>query len=159
MQRERRVLLIATVFRTSVIEDVMKDLADLTNATILIIDDEADNLIVAQRVLKHYGAMVHSAEDGERGLALLSTLTPNLILLDISMPRINGFVVLEAIRENPALNKTLVIAMTALAMPGDRESILQAGFDFYIAKPFRLETFLTEIRAALEEIDKRKPLQ
>ncbi|MDW8300471.1 MAG: response regulator [Anaerolineae bacterium] len=119
--------------------------------TILIVDDTPDNLAVARAALNHFGVQVHTASSGEEGLNLARQLKPTLILLDIKMPKLSGWDVLRAIRQDDSLAHTLVIAITAYAMDTDREEALAAGFDGYISKPFDLFTFVAEVeRIALE---------
>lgn len=126
-------------------------LGEIRKWTILIVDDTPDNLAVARAALNYFGVQVHTASSGEEGLALARQLKPTLILLDIKMPKLSGWDVLRAIREDQALSHTLVIAITAYAMDDDREAALAAGFDGYISKPFDLFTFVAEVeRIALQ---------
>lgn len=117
--------------------------------TVLIVDDEQDNREVAERVLRFFGAKVHVATNGIEALELLSTLRPTIILLDLSMPVMDGWETLRRIRNQPETAAIPVMALTAHAMTGDRERILQAGFDNYVAKPFRFDTLLDEIKGCL----------
>lgn len=123
------------------------------NWTTLIVDDEIDNRAVAERALTHYGARVVVADHGEDGLRLLDemmqTAKPDFILLDISMPVMDGWQMLTRLRQNPATKDIPVIALTAHAMRGDDEKILGAGFDCYISKPFRLATLVRDIKVCL----------
>ena len=124
---------------------------DIRNWTILVVDDTPDNLMVARAALNHFGVKAHIADSGEEGLRLARQIKPTLILLDIKMPRMSGWEVLEAIRRDETLANTLVIAITAYAMDNDREQALAAGFDGYISKPFDLFTFVAEVeRIALQ---------
>ncbi|PJF34728.1 MAG: response regulator [Candidatus Thermofonsia Clade 1 bacterium] len=124
---------------------------DIRNWTILLVDDTPDNLTVAQAALGYFGVKVHTAENGEEALRLARQLKPTLILLDIKMPKVNGWEVLSAIRQDETLANTVVIAITAYAMDDDRERALAAGFDGYISKPFNLFTFVAEVeRIALQ---------
>jgi CheY-like chemotaxis protein len=109
-------------------------------ATILVIEDNSDNLITLKALLeeKH---IISSAADGSEGLEKALTVNPNLILLDISLPGMDGFKVLDEIRNNEKLKNIPVVALTARAMKGDRENLLAYGFDGYIAKPIDGETF------------------
>ena len=125
---------------------------DVSQWTVLIVDDEPDNLKVAQTILNFQGAEVHIAEDGVQGMKVLETLRPSFILMDISMPNMNGWEMIKAIREDVDLQKTPVIALTAHAMAGDKEKILEAGCDGYISKPFRLGSFLQQIIDCLDRI-------
>lgn len=112
---------------------------------ILIIDDMPDNLKVAKTALKFHGAEVFTAIDGESGLELLKTIQPNVILLDIRMPKMDGWAVFRSIRENPVTAPVPVIAITAYAMDSDKDEVLQAGFNGYISKPFDIFTFVQEV--------------
>ena len=114
---------------------------DASNWTVMIVDDEPDNLAVAQKVLEFSGASVHTAGNGVEGIALLDHLLPTFILLDLSMPEMDGWEMFEKVRTNAKTEHIPIIALTAHAMAGDRERVLDAGFDGYIAKPFRLSTF------------------
>jgi CheY-like chemotaxis protein len=125
--------------------------ADAKNWTVLIVDDEPDNLGVAEKVLSFQGATVYTAANGREGLeVLLQHNNVSFILLDLSMPEMNGWEMLEVLRGDPDLRYIPVIALTAHAMAGDRERALDAGFHGYIAKPFRLSTFFTEIQRVIE---------
>lgn len=112
---------------------------------VLVVDDTPDNLMVAKTVLKFHGATVYTATNGEEGLAVLQTVTPTVILLDIRMPTMDGWTMYRAVRENPATTRIPIIAVTAYAMVSDREDILNAGFDGYISKPFDIQHFMDEI--------------
>lgn len=126
---------------------VIRSLAtsEIADWTVLIVDDEPDNRIIAEKVLTFNGAKVMMAENGRLGLDVLGNLSPSFILLDLSMPEMDGWEMLKRLRADSRWNTIPVIALTAHAMLGDRERVMQAGFDGYIAKPFRLSTFMTEI--------------
>lgn len=120
--------------------------------TVLIVDDEPDNLGVAEKVLSFMGARVHTAQDGLEGMAILEHVTPTFILLDLSMPHLDGWQMIERLRADPLTASVPVIALTAHAMHGDKERALAAGFDGYIAKPFRIMTFFKEIQDCLRQV-------
>ncbi|MBI5667301.1 MAG: response regulator [Chloroflexi bacterium] len=126
---------------------VIRNLAtgEVADWTVLIVDDEPDNRVIAEKVLSFNGAKVSTAENGRLGLAALETLSPSFILLDLSMPEMDGWEMLKCLRADSRWSAIPVIALTAHAMLGDRERVMQAGFDGYIAKPFRLSTFMAEI--------------
>lgn len=124
----------------------------IKNWTVLLVDDEPDNLGVAQQILQHFGARVFTARDGEEALKLLGTMTPTFIVSDLSMPGIDGWELLKKIREMPRFSHVPVIALTAHAMRGDREKALAAGFDQYITKPFRLVSFLEDLEACMNRL-------
>jgi two-component system cell cycle response regulator DivK len=119
---------------------------------VLAVDNEQDNLDVVAKVLSYEGAKVYTAMNGIEGLAVLETVTPTFILLDLSMPHMDGWDMLEKLRANPVIQHLPVIALTAHAMDGDRDRALEAGFDGYIAKPFRIHTLLSTIQNCLDNI-------
>lgn len=122
---------------------------DASNWVVLIVDDEPDNVGVAEKVLRFAGAVTYTAQDGHEGLRVLENIMPTFVLLDLSMPIMDGWTMLARIRENPDLRDLVVIALTAHAMHGDRDRALAAGFDAYISKPFHIKSFLDEIKACL----------
>jgi two-component system cell cycle response regulator DivK len=124
---------------------------DINQWVVLIVDDEPDNLGVAQKVLSYGGADVHIARNGLEGLAVLDRIKPTFILLDLSMPEMDGWEMFEKARSLDALSDVPIIALTAHAMTGDKERVIAAGFDGYIAKPFRINSFLDEIHRCLDE--------
>jgi len=105
------------------------------NRTILVVEDNDKNRRLIRDVLLYYGYKVIEAGDGAEGARLAKEHLPALILLDIQMPVMNGFTALNVLREAPETKNIKVIAMTSFAMTGDREKILDAGFDEYISKP------------------------
>ena len=130
---------------------------DAKDWIVLIVDDDPDNLSVAEKVLTFYGAKVHTAVDGRKGLEILKQLVkPTLILLDLSMPDMDGWEMMAALQKMPEKSTLPVIAVTAHAMPKDKERALSAGFDGYIIKPFMLHTFMDEIAKCLKRTEKMK---
>jgi CheY-like chemotaxis protein len=125
---------------------------EISKWTVLIVDDEPDNLVIAAKVLTFGGAKVHTARNGVEGLKVLETVTPSFILLDLSMPEMNGWDMLKSIKADLTMEHIPVIALTAHAMLGDRQRVMEAGFDGYIAKPFRLSTFTSEILRCFREL-------
>jgi CheY-like chemotaxis protein len=120
---------------------------ELTGLIILIIDDQPDNIEVAKVILSSFGIKVLTAQNGPDGLKLLKDHRVDLVLLDISMPEMDGWEVLKEIRKD--FGSLPVIALTAHVHPADRDQILQAGFDYFIAKPFRIGTFLGEVKRVI----------
>lgn len=106
-------------------------------AHILLIEDNHHNQELFTAALRHYGHEVRVAGNGEEGLAMLRTRKPDLLVLDLSIPKIDGWTVARIIRQegDPDLAKLRILALTAHAMKGDRERALQAGCDDYLAKP------------------------
>jgi CheY-like chemotaxis protein len=128
---------------------------EISKWTVLIVDDEPDNLVIAEKVLKFGGATVHTARNGQEGMEVVEKATLSFILLDLSMPVMDGWDMIKQVKANPATQHLPVIALTAHAMSGDRERVMQAGFDGYIAKPFRLSTFMSEILRCFRELAKQ----
>lgn len=127
--------------------------------TILIIEDEPDNVNVVRKVMEFHGANVYEAENGIDGLQMLTNMTPSLILLDLSMPQMDGWEVLKTLRSKSNLAHLPVIALTAHAMSGDEETVMSAGFDGYIPKPIRINTLLPKIQEALVRTGKLQQAQ
>jgi len=123
----------------------------IKDGVILIVDDILDNLEVAAKILSFNGAEVYTAQNGVEALQILHNIVPTLILLDLSMPIMNGWELLEILKENPVTAHIPVIAVTAHAMQGDYVKIMRAGFNGYIAKPFGISTLLIEIQRSLSE--------
>jgi CheY-like chemotaxis protein len=109
--------------------------------TIAVVEDNADNRLLLQAILEGLYDVVEY-ENGADALAGLSASLPDLVLLDISLPGMDGNEILGRIRKNDALKRLPVIALTAHAMSGDREKYLAAGFNDYITKPIVDETIL-----------------
>jgi len=119
------------------------------NNRILVIEDNEQNLYLTRFLLESNGFAVYEARDGLTGIADAGRLLPDLILLDIQLPALDGYAVAAALRENPALALTPIIAVTSYAMPGDREKVLSAGATDYIEKPIDPDTFVDRVRRSL----------
>ena len=116
---------------------------------ILIIEDNEQNLYLATFLLEKNGYETVAARNGPEGIELASQVRPALILLDIQLPGMDGFAVLEELRKNPTLDMVPIVAVTSHAMAGDRERILAAGCTGYIEKPIDPDTFLNDVGAYL----------
>jgi len=127
-------------------------LNDIKGLDILIVDDEPHNIQVAKYVLDFHGADVTTCESGIACMKILETMKPDVVLLDIHMPKMTGYDVVAAIREEPQTQNLTVIALTALAMPGDYDRAMGAGFDGYITKPFDVATFVDQISMVLDQV-------
>jgi CheY-like chemotaxis protein len=112
---------------------------------VLVVDDELDSQEVASRILRHYGAFVHTAFNGKFGLDLARNVRPRFIISDLSMPVMDGWQMLRQLQEDEATRNIPVIALTAHAMNGDREKALAAGFHSYMAKPLTPKTFMDDL--------------
>ncbi len=117
--------------------------------TVLIVEDNEDNRIVYSTILRHHGFRVSEALDGEEGIAKARAERPDLILMDISIPLIDGWEVTQMLKREPATGHIPIIALTAHAMPGDRERALEVGCDAYLAKPCEPRAVLAEVNRLL----------
>jgi two-component system cell cycle response regulator DivK len=118
-------------------------------ARVLIVEDNLANMKLAMFLLQSAGHTVLTATDAELGLALARDEQPNLILMDIQLPGMDGLQAIELLKGDDATRTIPVIALTALAMKGDEERIRAAGCDAYIAKPMRYKEFLATVTAQL----------
>lgn len=118
-------------------------------ARILIVEDNPANMALATFLLQSVGHTVLSTTDAEAGLTLARAEQPNLILMDIQLPGLDGLKATALLKRDAATRAIPVIALTALAMTGDEERIRAAGCDGYIAKPFAYREFLATIAAQL----------
>jgi two-component system cell cycle response regulator DivK len=121
-------------------------------AKILIVEDNATNLKLATFLLESAGHTVVSATDAETGVALAHVEQPQLILMDIQLPGMDGLEATAQLKNDDATRAIPVIALTALAMKGDEERIRAAGCDGYIAKPMRYKEFLATVASQLAEV-------
>lgn len=120
-------------------------------ATILVVEDNPTNMALATFLLQSAGHAVLTAKDAEAGLTLARNAHPDLILMDIQLPGMDGLEATALLKRDAATRSIPVIALTALAMKGDEERIRAAGCDGYIAKPMAYQSFLTTVAAQLAE--------
>ncbi len=113
--------------------------------TILLIEDNVQNRYLVTFLLEKHGYRVVSAEDGRIGIETAKSLAPDLILLDIQLPLMDGYAVARALRDIDSLVNTPIVAVTSYAMVGDREKCLEAGCNGYVEKPINPDTFVPEI--------------
>ena len=118
-------------------------------AKVLIVEDNSANMTLAVFLLQSAGHTVLSATDAEAGLTLARDEQPNLILMDIQLPGMDGLEATALLKRGDATRAIPVIALTALAMKGDEERIRAAGCDGYIAKPLRYQDLLATVTAQL----------
>jgi len=118
-------------------------------AKILLVEDNEMNRDMLSRRLQRRGYEVLTAVDGESGLALTKSETPTLVLMDMSLPGIDGWEATRQLKADPATRAIPVIALTAHAMAGDREQALAAGCDDFDIKPIDLDRLLGKIEALL----------
>ncbi len=115
-------------------------------AKVLIIEDNESNLYMMKFIISKLGHNILQAKDGIRGLEIVIEETPDLILLDIQLPLLDGYSVTRKLRENDKLKNIPIIAVTSYAMVGDREKSLEAGCTAYIEKPINPEIFIKEVQ-------------
>lgn len=126
-------------------------------ARILIIEDNPANIELMSFLLSAYGHTPLSAADGPRGVAAARSERPDLIACDVNLPGMDGFAVLAELKDELAQAGIPILAVTALAMSGDREKVLAAGFDGYISKPIEPESFVAELEAFLAAAPAQAP--
>src|SRR6185436_8740413 len=111
------------------------------SARILVIEDNPANLDLMTYLLSAFGHTPLTADDGEAGLAVAQSQAPDLIICDVQLPGMDGYEIARWLKSHPQTQAIPLIAVTALAMVGDRDKMLKAGFDGYVAKPIDPETF------------------
>ncbi len=120
---------------------------DLVGKAVLVVDDDVRNIFALSSLLERRGMTVLTASTGREAIATLES-TPGLaiVLMDIMMPEMDGYETMQVIRNNHALRRLPIIALTAKAMKGDREKCLDAGASDYLAKPVNTEQLLSVLR-------------
>lgn len=116
---------------------------------VLVVDDNAMNVTLARVVLSADGFEVESAADAQEARRQLGSFAPDLILMDIQLPGIDGLELTRQIKAEPATRHILIVAFTAFAMRGDEEKMRAAGCDGYVSKPIDVRQFATRIRSLL----------
>ena len=116
---------------------------------ILIIEDNARNLKLARDILNYVGYATREADNAEDGLALARAQPPDLVLMDVQLPGMNGLEALGRLRADPRTAAIPVVALTAFAMKDDRDVLLAVGFDAYLEKPLNVREFPIQIAAVL----------
>jgi CheY-like chemotaxis protein len=120
---------------------------------ILIVDDNATNLKLASEVLEMEGHEILRAADAEAALEVLKQSRPDLILMDIAMPGMDGLTLTRTLKSDGALSAVPIVALSAFAMKGDRQKAIDAGCDGYITKPINTRTFAAEIAPYLGKVE------
>ena len=115
------------------------------NPTVLYVEDNYENRILVRRILQAEGFKVVEAENAGQAFSRLNSEIPDLILMDINMPDMDGYSLTAKLKANPQLQEIPVVALTANVMKGDRERSLKAGCDGYIQKPVDVDTFPQQI--------------
>lgn len=127
------------------------------HAVILVVDDNPTNLKLASALLQSEGHEVVPAGDAEQAQALLSERVPDLILMDIALPGMDGLELTRRLKADPRLRHVPVIALTAFAMKGDEQKARDAGCDGYITKPIDTRAMPALVRQALQQAAQRAP--
>ena len=117
---------------------------------ILIVDDEPHIVIPVEFLMRREGYEVSVARDGEAGLAAIRTQPPDLVILDVMMPKLNGFEVCEAVRADPDLATVRILMLTAKGREAEKKKGLELGADAYIPKPFSTHDLVATVRSLLE---------
>lgn len=123
----------------------------MSGPKILYIEDNFENRILVKRVLEVEGYVVLEADDGPSGMRIAEQEVPDLILMDINLPEIDGYEVTARLRQIPTLAHVPIVALTAYVLKGDRERSLAAGCDGYIQKPIDVDLLPAQIAAFLRE--------
>ncbi|MFP4321184.1 MAG: response regulator [Anaerolineales bacterium] len=118
---------------------------------ILYIEDDNNNRILVERILLAEGYDITTAQNARDGIALAEKIQPDIILMDINMPEMDGYAATQALRMLPALDHVPIVAVTANVMKGDMEETLAAGCDGYIPKPIDVDTFSYEVEQFLQK--------
>jgi two-component system, cell cycle response regulator DivK len=117
----------------------------MSGGRILVVEDNQDNMTLISDVLLSLNYEVIQATDGEQGVKVAGAEKPDLILMDLSLPRMDGWTATRHIKANPELKAIPIIALTAHAMVGDRERALEAGCDDYVSKPINLRELASKL--------------
>jgi len=118
----------------------------MPNRKILLVEDDFMNMRLAQHILEGEGYTVLKATTAHEALAQIESTIPDLILMDVQLPDMNGMTVVKILRENAITRDIIVLALTACAMKGDREKMLHMGCNGYISKPIDVQGFIEVVR-------------
>ena len=124
---------------------------------ILIVEDNPQNIRLIEMVLRAKDYTLLEATDGEKALEMATKERPDLIIMDIQLPKMNGLEVTRKLREMPVLSHTPIIGLTAYAMKGDREKVIESGCDAYLSKPINTRELPGMIAEMLSQRQKDNP--
>lgn len=119
----------------------------MPHGPVLIVDDDERNVKLLRDVLRHEGFPTREASTGEEALAIAAVDPPAVVLMDVHLPDRGGVAVLHDLRALPGMGSVPVVAVTAAAMVGDRERLIAAGFDDYVAKPIGVRRLVERVRS------------
>ena len=128
----------------------------MPNKKILLVEDDFINMRLTQHILEEEGYTVLKATTAQEALEQIEASLPDLILMDVQLPDMNGMTLVRRLRENATTKDITILTLTACAMKGDRERILQMGCDGYIAKPIDLRNFIDTVRRFLNQEAEQK---
>jgi len=120
-------------------------------STVLIVEDNAKNMKLVRDILQHRGFQTLEAVTGEEGVRLALEHKPELVLMDIQLPDIDGITALRRIREHAALDAVPVLAVSASVMPDEQQQIVSSGFDAYLTKPISLKPFIATVERFIKD--------
>ncbi len=123
----------------------------MSKGSILVVEDNEDNLELVCFLLEQAGFEVIQATDGRTGLDLALLHTPDMVLLDMSIPEVDGWKVARQLKDNPETHKIIIVALTGHTAPGDRMRALNAGCDGYISKPLDIPAFTDQVAGYLQK--------
>jgi CheY-like chemotaxis protein len=139
------------ILQTAKQEESVLEFDRMPTRRILIVEDEEANIAVVRNILEIMLDQddVYVARDGHEGIKLAYEHDPEIILMDLSLPKLDGWEVARSLKSNPRFKKVPILALTAHAMVGDREKALEAGCDDYYAKPIEVDEFIHFMRPYL----------
>ncbi|HET6682044.1 MAG TPA: response regulator [Gemmatimonadaceae bacterium] len=126
--------------------------------TVLLVEDNEDNRIVYSTILRHFGFVVTEALTGEEGISKARSEMPDLILMDISIPVMDGWEATQVLKRDPATHEIPIIALTAHALASDRERAMEVGCDGYLAKPCEPRAVVAEVQRFLGRTHDGEPV-
>ena len=122
---------------------------------VLVIDDENDILLIIKSALHEEGYDVATANNGYDGLALAEDASPDLIILDIMMPEMDGFEVLQQLRENEKTARIPIVILTGMSSKDKIREALNKGIDYYIVKPFEYQDLVSKVKIAIDDAERQ----
>jgi two-component system, cell cycle response regulator len=121
-------------------------------ARVLVVEDQPENLSLMVYVLEAFGHEPLVAHDGAEGVAAVAERRPDVVVMDLQMPRMDGYQAARLLKSDPELRHIPLVAVSAYAMVGDREKVMAAGFDGYLTKPIDPRTFVQDVERLLERV-------
>jgi two-component system cell cycle response regulator DivK len=122
----------------------------MSPARVLLVEDNPDNFELVRFLLERFGYEVLGSRDGLQALEIARREIPDLILMDLSLPGMDGWTAAQELKNSATTSHIPLLAITAHTLPGDRKRAMESGFDGYISKPINVQTFPTDISSAIE---------